>query len=233
MAKQYTDTLENVCSFSFPSNHLVLFALVRATPQQNIQQQNNAKPEYFSFLTLAPGEGGADNRTYNFQNKLVVKFSLQEISGLSFVLKSWANGLGKAVFPYVKFARSANGQKMVSVWEGQQQAPQGNQPKPRTVQLSIKENNNNPVSISLTPDQAFAMAETLQAMFAKGIELEITRQINSPRVSNSNKPLTNGSSYTAQNTEANVTNSVEGNPFDTPDFAGIGNEFENMMMNSR
>jgi hypothetical protein len=229
MAKQYTDTLENVCSFSFPSNHLVVFALVRATPQQNIQQQNNAKPEYFSFLTLAPGEGGADSRTYNFQNKLVVKFSLQEIAGLSFVLKSWANGLGKAVFPYVKFARSANGQKMVSVWEGQQQ--QGNQPKARTVQLSIKENNNNPVSISLTPDQAFAMAETLQAMFNKGIELEIHRQINSPKINNNNKPLSNGSSYTQKNAETDTPTMGDGNPFDiTPDFSGIGNEFENMMM---
>lgn len=228
--KQYNETLQNVCSFAVTANHLINFQLVRSIPNENVQNQSNAKPEYFGFLTLAPGEGANENRTYNFQNKVTVKFSLQEYMGLSFVLKKWAEGMGKAVFPYTKFAKSGNGSKSVSVWEPTPK--QDGQPKPRMVSITIKENNNGS-TISLTPDQAFATAESLAELFKKGISLEFERQINAPKVT---QPRGNGNSYSNFNQQSKpmsqptmVDNS---NPFSSSsDFQSLGNDFENMLMN--
>jgi hypothetical protein len=236
--KQYNETLQNICNFAITANHLINFQLVRSIPNENIQNQSSAKPEYFGFLTLAPGEGNNENRTYNFQNKVTVKFSLQEYAGLSFVLKKWADGAGKAVFPYTKFAKSGQGSKSVSVWEPQQTAQQNGQPKPRMVSITVKENSNGS-TISLTPDQAYATSESLAELFKKGINLEFERQINAPKVT---QPRGNGNSYNNFNQNSTPFQSAppsfqpqgqvdNSNPFGpSNDFQSIGNDFENMLM---
>jgi len=218
--KQYSDNLQNICSFAFPSNHLINFQLIRAVPNQSIQQ-SSAKAEYFSFITIAPGEGSNENRTYNFQNKINVKFSLQEIAGLSFVLKQWADGRGPTVLPYAKFARSAQGTKSVSLWEPQQNNTDG-RPKSRMISITIKENNNgNGLTISITPDQAYSISVSLKELFTKGINLEFERQMNAPK----QVPVQgNSKSYN------NLNNNTNSNPFNqSNDFQSITDEFEDML----
>jgi len=241
--KQYTDTLENICSFAQPSNHLLTFQLMRAKPAESSIEKSSAKSEYFSFVTVAPGEGtDAQNRTYNFQNSICIKFSLQEIAGLSYVLRNTANGMGKICLPYIKFAKSSSNSKQVSVWEPPQQpVAQGQFQKPRTISISIKENNNQAISIGLTPDQAFAMAESLMLLFQKGMSLEFDRQVNSPKSFNSNKTNNSYANLNAQNNNGFPQNNSgfqpaqapANAPFDqqTDPFGNIGDDFTNLLMN--
>jgi len=232
--KQYKETLQNICSFSFPANHLVNFQLVRAIPNNTVTQNSTAKSEYFSFITIAPGEVANENRTYNFQNKITIKFSLQEIAGLSFVLKTCANGMGKVALPYTKFARSGQGSKTVSVWEpAPAQQTQDNIRKARAINITIKENNTNGFTIAITPDQAFAISESLNELFKKGISLEFERQINTPKVT-SNQENSNSYNTLKQNSTPLVRdNSIAGNIFDSNnDFSQIQNEFENMLLSN-
>ena len=228
--KQYTDTLQNICNIGFTANHLINFQLVRSIPTNTVQQGVSSKPEYFCFVVLAPGEGGGENRNYNFQNKLTIKFSLQELCGLSFVLKTWANCMGKACLPYTKFARSGGGTKSVSIWE-----PAPVQGKARVISVTFKENNGNGLSVSIPPDQAFALAECLEELFKRGLNLDFDRQVNSPRVvqtggnthsynNNNNNGFGSAPAFAPAPTTAPIIN----NPFDV---SQIGNEFENMLLN--
>jgi len=219
--KQYTDNLQNICSFAFPANHLINFQLIRTVPNQSIQQ-SSAKAEYFSFITIAPGEGANESRTYNFQNKINIKFSLQEIAGLSFVLGQWADGRGVTVLPYTKFARSAQGAKTVSLWEPQQNNNSDGRPKSRMISITVKENNNgNGLTISLTPDQAYSISVSLKELFKKGIDLEFTRQMNAPKQTPNQG---NSKSYN------NYNNNNNSNPFNQGnDFQSIVDDFEDML----
>jgi hypothetical protein len=228
--KQYSDNLQNICSFAFTSNHLINFQLVRSIPNQNIQQNSN-KPEFFSFITIAPGEGTNENRTYNFQNKTTVKFSLQEICGMSFVLKSWANSGGKNALPYTKFARSGQGTKTVSIWEPQQQSS-GNNQKSRMISITVKDNNNNNgLTVSLTPDQAFAVSESIYELFKKGLNMEFERQINSPKISQSRGNSNNTYNNLNQTNNSSFSQNIDNNPFDNNnDFQQVNDEFENMLL---
>lgn len=227
--KQYTDSLQNICSFAFPANHLINFQLIRSTPNQSIQQ-SSAKAEYFSFITIAPGEGSNESRTYNFQNKINVKFSLQEIAGLSFVLAQWADGRGNTALPYTKFARSAQGAKTVSLWEPQQTNNGDGRPKSRMISITVKENNNgNGLTISLTPDQAYSISVSLQELFKKGISLEFERQMNAPRQTPNQGNSNSYNNFNNNNSNSNSNNN--NNPFNRGnDFQSIANEFEDMLL---
>lgn len=256
--KQYNETLENICSFSLPSNHLVVFQLIRAKPNEGVEK-TSAKSEYFSFVTIAPGEGDNNNRTYNFQNSINVKYSLQEIAGLAFVLKTVAQGMGKMCLPYTKFAKSGNGTKQISVWEpAPAQVQQGQYAKPRAINITLKENNNQGISIPLTPDQAFSISESLTILFQKGLNLDFDRQVNAPKTTKNNNSYGNmnnnngqqsnnngfqqqpfGSAPVQQNTHQQ--NSFGSSPFGSPpqqqsgqdlNAGGINDDFANLLMNS-
>jgi hypothetical protein len=253
--RQYNETLENICSFSQPANHLVVFQLMRSKANEGVER-NSAKPEYFAFVTIAPGEGDQANRTYNFQNSINVKYSLQEICALGYVLKMFANGMGKVCTPYVKFAKSNNGSKQVSVWEAAQQAPQQNSQggqgyaKARSINLSLRENNNQAISIPLTPEQAFAISESLNLLFVKGMNLEFERQINSPKTTNNKNgsygnlnqqngfgPAQNNNGF-AQSSPPPQNNNGFGppdpapfnDPFGNNQTSGLLNDFTNILM---
>ena len=239
--KQYNETLENVCSFSHPANHLIVFQLIRAKPNEGAVEKTSAKSEYFSFVTIAPGEGDQNSRTYNFQNSINVKFSLQEICALAYVLKTVANGMGKLCLPYIKFAKSASGTKQVTVWEPPV-APvqQGSYPKPRSINISIKENNNQAISIPLTPEQAFAISESLTILFQKGLNLDFDRQVNSPKTYNTNKTNNSYANLNQQNNNGFGPQSTPvqqslpmNNPFgQSSDTGSINDDFANILMNN-
>jgi hypothetical protein len=235
--KQYNETLENICSFSHPANHLIVFQLIRAKPNEGVQERTSAKSEYFSFVTIAPGEGDQNSRTYNFQNSINIKFSLQEICALAYVLKTVSNGMARLCLPYTKFAKSANGTKQVSVWEPPQQpVQQGQFPKPRAINISIKENNNQAISIPLTPEQAFAISESLTILFQKGINLDFDRQVNSPKTQNTNKTnnsyanLNNANGFGPGTNQAQAPSNPFGQQSDILNAGGINEDFANILM---
>jgi len=112
---QYQDDLTPICAVPFPSNHLLNISLVYRKPNN----PNDRKSRYFVFVTLAPGEQVgqyARDRSYNFENQITLKYSLNELGALAYTLKELGKG-NKNVIPYSKFSRSNNNVKSVSVSE--------------------------------------------------------------------------------------------------------------------
>lgn len=204
----FNDTVSNLYSFSFTANSLLKFDLVRIQPQQQTTQYKNEKSEHCAFVNFVPGEqtnnGG---RTYNFQNKISLKYGLLELEGLRFVLKNNAETNGQASNPYRKFAKSQGGQKSVSVWQGSQtKEVAGKVVNVRTIFIQAQTNQQK-VSLSMTPDQAYAVAESLHQMYLKGTQLEIERMIQAPRLSSGN---------TNNNYQSNNNNNQQQEGFTAP-----------------
>lgn len=223
----FNDTIENVYSFPFTANSLITFDLVHIIPQQNQQTMNriNTKPEHSAFINFVPGEqGGNGGRTYNFKNKIALKYSLQELEGLSYVLRNNAETGGQATNPYRKFSNSQQGgQKSVSVWQGSQMKQvSGKEINVRTIFIQANAGQQK-VSISMTPEQAYATSSALHEMYLKGTHLEIDRMMNAPRISNNNQnnnqtqggfvaqePLASQQQQVSQNTmNSDISNAID------------------------
>jgi hypothetical protein len=200
----FSDTITNLYSFPFTANSLITFDLVHMQPQQQNNQRVNTKPEHCAFVNFVPGEQqGGGGRTYNFKNKITLKYSLQELEGLYFVLKNNAETNGQAVTPYRKFANSQQGgQKSVSVWQSSQKKQvAGKDVMQRTIFIQAQAGQSK-VSLSMAPEQAYAVASSLHEMFLKGNTLEIERMIKAPRLSSGN----NNNNYQSQNQGGNQSN---------------------------
>ena len=73
--KQYNEKVYKLAGFSFPFNNLLLVSLMRRIP---IDPQDQ-KEVHFGFVTCVLGVGANNNRTYDFQQKIVQKFSLKDL----------------------------------------------------------------------------------------------------------------------------------------------------------
>jgi hypothetical protein len=180
MYQQSNNTLDKIFSYSFPSNHLLNVQLMNEI--NNGGKYSPDKVSHFCFVGLIPGVTTNENsasRTYDFKNGITIKFSLQEISGLSFVLNMCAIGNTSAVLPYSKFAKSTSN-KSVTIFE----VPIDPNKKYDSRKIILKfdiVNSNSKYAITLTPDQAFSISKVLEKIFEKGISLEMERQLLAPR----------------------------------------------------
>lgn len=182
------NNIERISTFSFPSNHLLSFQLVK-----DLANAGSIRPEYFFFVTLAPGvnaEGTASGRSYDFNNAMTLKFAVHEMSGLAFAMKQYAMGNGKHI-NYTKFAKSGTGQKVVSLAESSKsQNTKNGEIIIRQVQFRITVNSTTQ-SVAMTLDQTYAVSEVIDILFKKAAELEFSRHINTTTYDNkqpSSKP---------------------------------------------
>jgi hypothetical protein len=183
----FNDTINNVYSFPFTANSLLTFDLVHMQPNKQDMDRINTKPEHCAFVNFVPGEKTGGGRTYNFQNKITLKYSLLELEALHFVLRNHATTGGQAVTPYSKYAGGQSGgdNKKVGVWQASTvKKVAGQDMQVRTIFIQAV-NGQKKVTINFTPDQAYAVSESLHQMYLKGTELEIDRMMTAPRPSNS------------------------------------------------
>ena len=198
---QYNDQLTQVINYGFPFNHLLAVALMQRIPAVNLQRPD-LKEKFFFFVTLAPGIGDGQNRTYDFQQgRVVMKFSTREISGLSEVLKQVAIG-NPNVLPYTKFTKSQAGSKIFSIWTSQKQQQIG-QNNVVINQINITISSVQKQTISLVSDQALGISKILDKMFDKAIELEFKLQIEAP-TANTNT----GGQFNSPNPNNNNSNQI-------------------------
>lgn len=182
------DNLEKIAAFSFPSNHLVNFQLMR-----DLEKAQTLKPEYFFFVGLVPGVSGDNGaRTYDFQSGFSLKYGVHEISGLAFALKQAAQGHAKAI-NYTKFSKSASGSKSVTITEG----PPKEFTNKSGVTTNIRQiffsfiNGSNVKQLTLTLDQAYSIGDTLEILFKKAADLEFSRTINTVSFTNNKQEYKN------------------------------------------
>ncbi len=174
MANQQS-TLENVTSYSFPANNLFQISLVRdADPNRP-----GYKKQYFCFLTLAPGEQGQQGgRTFNFSNKINMKQDIHKVLALAYAIRACARGQQQMIGKWSLFtdsSRSGYGQgggvKMVFVNQFQNTKDQKN---PRNqVSLGFKAGQGNPVGLVFDIPDALALADVIESIGKKGLQLEM------------------------------------------------------------
>jgi len=213
MAQGFNDTITNIYTFPFTANSLLTFDLVHIQPQQQNTQQLNTKPEHIVFIRFVPGEIQSGNkRTYNFKNKIVLKYSLLEVEGLSFVLKNNAETNGFASNPYRKFSDSQQGgSKSVSIWQASQDKQMsGKTVTTRTIFIQAQSGSDK-ISLSMSPHQAYSISSALTKMFNVGTDLEIKRMMNAPKFANNNQSKGNSGGVFIAPEPDNLEN--EDNPF--------------------
>lgn len=165
------NTLRTLQNLSFPGSNLLTVQLMYEETPLMPSGKVDFKPKHWYFLTLAPGEGnGPNNRTYNFQNKINIKFSITEILSLSFILHSAAVGNINSVVGYSKFARSTE-TKSVSVAISEKNTKYGNQ---RVITLFISSGGAK-YSFPMDCGLASAISKQLEWSCETANKLEITR----------------------------------------------------------
>jgi len=165
-----------------PMNHLLTIQLVNQPSAPSTK--TNFKPQYFYFLTLAPGAGNGSNRTYDFSNKINMKFSIAEVFGLAFTLQQVAGG-NPRVLPYSKFSKSGTGTKVVSIIENTKQTQHGTS---RVITIFVSCNSQK-YSLNLAPAEAYALAKQLDLSATDATKFEFARLSSSPTVKRSNQTI--------------------------------------------
>ena len=166
------DVLNQIAGISVPANNLININLVHRQPQNN-GKYIDKKPKHFAFVSSIPGEtvsNGTTNRTYNFDASISLKFSLQELEALSFVLRKCGDGLQDYVLPYAKFSRNNNVSKSVSIWISKDKKTNS-----RIIMLSVSAGDHK-ISTMFTPADAYAFGYRCHLLFKMGQRMEFKEQ---------------------------------------------------------
>lgn len=201
--KQYTDKLVKLAGFSFPFNNLLMVSLTKRIPADSQDQ----KETHFGFVTCVMGVGNNNDRTYDFNQKIVQKFSLKDLGSLSFTLKELARN-NLQVLPFTKFTNSGSGSKTLYIqykeqldnfnninnYNNQNQFQNGQTQNVRRVQNNIVvgcSHNNLKINIPLSKFDAYSIADIIEKLYNVGIKLEIEDQINKNKNQNDLSPFAN------------------------------------------
>lgn len=171
---QYNNS-ESVFQWSFPANHLITVTLNREL-RMNETWPQSARSCYFFFFTIVAGVKTSENsfgKTYDFKQSYSMKFSPEEIIGLSNALKYAATGNLVTLFGgWNKFANSNNNVKNISLFE----IPPSEKNKIRGAGLSYNQQNPSAKLIySLSASSCISMSEVLLKMAQRAIDYELDR----------------------------------------------------------
>lgn len=174
-----TSQLELVYSHSFAANAAFNFSINR-----DVGEKSSFKPSYVIMVSVLPGTGSGQNRSYDKDNKINFKFSLQEIASLAFALKGHATGGLK--HPCSKFSKTQTENKWFNVSSTPYKA--GNAPEKPGVSLSVGMSGSKDLKINtiVPQDQAYGLGMVLEKMFDRAMELELTKSANQATFSRNN-----------------------------------------------
>jgi len=212
---QQGSSLQNIYSKSFPSNNLFEISLVKDTnPELPFY-----KSKYFMFVSLTPGgqteQGG---RTFNRDGRITMKTESEKVMALANSLRAFARGQGQlgqfAIFVDSSksgFGGGGGGYKTCFVGEFSQKAQQEGQQDKKMVALSFKSGQSKPLGVFWPPSEAIAVAEILDFLAKKGLELDFNDRHNSVGTIQQNQNQNNGQHHVEQkNQNYQQPNPVQG-----------------------
>lgn len=187
--KQYNETVCKLVGFSFPFNHLLMVSLMKRIPNDS---QADYKELFFGFVTCVMGVGQANSRTYDFNQKIVQKFSLKDLESLSFALKQLACN-NTNVLPFTKFTNSGSGAKTLYLqykenienfnsmnnsnhqFQSQTQQTQNTRKMENNIVLGSSFGNIK-INIPITKSDAYSIGDIIEKLYDFGLKLEIQAQ---------------------------------------------------------
>jgi len=183
MSQQQGSSLQNIYSRSFPANNLFEISLVKDTNQD----LPFYKSKYYMFVSLTPGgqteQGG---RTFNRDGRITMKTDSEKVMALANSLRAFARGQGQALGQFAIFVDSnkagyggGGGFKSCFAGEFTQKAQQQGQQDKKMVALSFKSGQNKPIGVFWPPSEAMAVADILDFVAKKCLELDFDSRQNS------------------------------------------------------
>ena len=171
MAEQ--SKLENIFSYSFAANHLLQISIVKQVAEQSY------KKEHFCFITLAPGAQNQQGRTFDFNSRITMKVEGHQVLALSHALREYSNNRVDVIGPfsiYVDSSKSSynqgqGGGKSLSIQRTINQK-QNNVPM---IVFFFKMGQNQSLGLPMSPSLALAVADVLEFIGKKCLELEFAR----------------------------------------------------------
>ena len=200
-------TLQNVCSYSFTANNLFQISLVKDTDPNRPAY----KRAFFCFLTLAPGaQGQGGGRTYNFSNKINMKQDMHQVMALANAIRNVARGyahLNGKFSLFVDSSKSSYGGSQGNVKQvfvnpfpnPKQQNQQNQQNQEPKVSLGFRMGKNNPIGLIWSVPEALAVADVIEMIGKKGIELDMNNSLNMVGNPPPPKQQNQGGGYQQQN----------------------------------
>ena len=196
--KQYDENVVKLIGFSFPFNHLLMVSLMKRIPNST-----DYKELYFGFITCVTGVGQVNSRTYDFTQKIVQKFSLRDLNTLAFALKQLAIN-NTTVLPFTKFTNSGSGVKTLylqykenlenfnnsqnSNHQYQYQTQQSQNTRKMETNIVLGSSYGNiKINIPISKSDAYSIADIIEQIYKKGLELEMNDQIKMNISTQSNK----------------------------------------------
>jgi len=151
-----------IYSHSFPSNNLLSVSALRV---------NDEYEKLIVIFTFVPGEGDKSNRTYNFQRKITMKYTIRELPGISMVLTRAAEGYEKIVLPYTKFTQSNNVTKILNIFPGSIKNTK-NGTESRAIIMNISSGDTK-FAITLPPHDSYSLGTIIRSIYDHLIQLDI------------------------------------------------------------
>ena len=206
--------LEKIAWYSFPSNHLLNFQLLK-----NIDNVDSLKPLYFGMVSLIPGVKDNNSRTYDYSQAVHVKYNLHELEGLAFALKQYAVGNTQHL-NYVKFTNSNNTSKVVTLLVGsEKQQVKNEEIINRVIAINVSSNNSGK-RVQLSCDQAHSMGETIHQLYLIGCQNEFSREVNTDSYNKTSGSKQSSFSNQPSNTGGGAFGNVAEDEDDNSSFLG-------------
>ena len=216
-------SLQNIFSRSFPANNLFEISLVKDTNPELPFYKN----KYFMFLSLTPGaQNDQGQRTFNRDGRITLKTEAEKIIALANSLRAYARGQGQmgqfAIF--TDSSKTSYGGGVKTVFAGEfNQKQQNSEQTTRKVTLSFKTGQNKPIGLFWAPVEAMGVADILEFVANKSLELEFedkTNQVGTVKSNNGQQASNQPMPPQQQQVVDNFTNSMQGNSpeIDEPPF---------------
>lgn len=222
-------SLQNVFSQGFTGVNLFDISVVQDTDPDLPFYKN----KFFVFLSMTPGVAGQNGgRTFNKDGKITIKTDFVKLMSIGHALRGLINGpgQGKTLGQFTifvdpsksEYGNSANGSKMIFCGE---YIPKDKNSgvedfNKRQISISFKQGQGAIMGVSFSPTEALAVADVLEIMGRKGIDLEFSSRCASVGMVKQ-PPQSNGN-----NTSYNNNRSTPPGP---PSANDVANNFQGAM----
>lgn len=176
MPHEQQSKLENIFSYSFPSNNLLQISIVRQPSEQSY------KKEFFCFVTLVPGiQNQQGGRSFDFNNRITMKVDGHQVTALAHATRASVRGQEAMIGQfsiYVDTSKSAyggggqGGGKSLIVRRGETQK------KEPAITIFFKQGQGQSFAFSMSPAIALAAADIFEFIGRKCLELEYAKGAN-------------------------------------------------------
>lgn len=200
-----SDSLKQIYSWTFTSNHMLVFTLMKDT------DPNVKFSRYFVFLNIAPGESSdGGGRTFNFRNSISFKLTPTKLAELGHALAAFSRkqmqmvGMFSLMVDSSKSSQGSGGKKTAFLNYNEGNADERKSP---FLTLTAKSDGGKGIGLMMSIPQALVVSDICQKFFDNYIRLEMDEFVPYKKDNNNNNNNNNyENSHRSNNNNSNNNN---------------------------